>query len=281
LIEKKLSLLSSSSALKVSSSHFDKLITDYDNPKANITFTSDVGIKMDINIEIDKKNDVLTYVDFYYNNTKIYYGNLDPRQLTLLVDGYRQHVTKLAKDRSAASAITLSWSTLKDPKSLIKIFSKIAKIKKVLRRYHDIRLVNVFTIIKDDASHNQKNNKILARTTIELDADIITIIPPELLLQNTNETSFLFSLHSANIHLANYLFLYPIMRIFVIVKLAKYILRILSIPLWIAFSIFIFPKGVGVFYEYIFSIVNFIGIPALLFRLVPKIMSYIIKKKLT
>jgi hypothetical protein len=235
---------------------------------------------MDINIEIDKKNDVLTYVDFYYNNTKIHYGNLDPRQLTLLVDGYKRHVTKLAKDRSAA-AITLSWSTLKDPKSLIKIFTKITKIKKVLRRYHDIRSVNVFTIIKDDVSHNQKNNKILARTTIELDADIITIVPPELLLVNTNEADFLFSLHSANIHLANYLFLYPITKIFVVVKLTKNVLRILSVPLWIAFSIFIFPKEVAAFYQYIFSIINFIGIPALLFRLVPKIMGHVIRNKLT
>jgi hypothetical protein len=278
LIEKKLSLLSSSSALKVSSSHFDKLITDYDNPKANITFTSDVGIKMDINIEIDKKNDVLTFVDFYYNNTKIYYRNLDPRQLTLLIDGYKQHVAKLAKDKSAA-AFTLSWSTLKDPKSLIKIFTKITKIRKVLRRYHDIRSVNVLTIIKDDASYNQNNNKILARTTIELDADIITIIPPELLL-TTNEAAFLFSLHRANIHLANYLFLYPITKIFVVVKLTKNILRILSVPLWIAFSIFIFPKALFTDYNYIFSIINFIGVPALLIRLVPKIIGYIIRNKL-
>jgi hypothetical protein len=231
---------------------------------------------MDINIEIDKKHDVLTYVDFYYNNAKIYHGNLDPRQLTLLVDGYRQHVTKLAKDKSAA-AITFSWSILKDPKSLIKIFTKITKLKKVLQRYQDIRSVNVFTIIMD----TPQKNKILARTTIELDADIITIVPPELLLLNTNEIDFLFSLHSANIRLANYLFLYPIMKIFVVVKLTKNILRILSIPLWIAFSIFIFPKGIGIFYEYIFSIINFIGVPALLFRFVPKVMGYIIRNKLT
>ena len=149
----------------------------------------------------------------------------------------------------------------------------------MLRRYQDIRSINVFTIIKD-ASHNQKN-KILARTTIELDADIITIIPPELLLLlNTKEVNFLFSLHSANIRLANYLFLYSIMRIFVIVKLTKNIFRILSIPVWIAFTIFIFPKGVGLFYQFIFSIINFIGVPALLFKLVPKIMGYIIRKKL-
>jgi hypothetical protein len=151
----------------------------------------------------------------------------------------------------------------------------------VLRRYHDIRSVNVFTIIKDDASYNQKNNKTLARTTIELDADIITIIPPELLLLNTNELDFLFSLHSANIRLTNYLFLYPITKIFVVVKLTKNILRILSVPLWIAFSIFIFPNKLELFYQYLFSIINFIGIPSLLFRLVPKIIGYIIRKKLT
>lgn len=271
------SLTSPSSALKVASSPLDKLITDYyENLRANISFTSDIGIKMDINIEIDKKNDVLTYVDFYYNNTKMHYRNLDPRQLALLVDGYKQHVTKLVNDRSAAAIATLSWSNLKDPKSLIKIFTKISKIRKVLRRYHDIRSVNVFSIIIDTF---QRDN-ILARTTIELDADIITIIPLGLLL-NTDEAYFLFNLHSANIRLANYLFLYPIMRIFVVVKLTKHILKILSIPLWIIFSIFIFPKELGLFYQYIFSIINFIGIPALLFRLMPKIISYIIRNKLT
>jgi hypothetical protein len=76
------------------------------------------------------------------------------------------------------------------------------------------------------------------------------------------------------------LFLYPIMKIFVVIKLTKNILRILSIPLWIAFSISIFPKGLGLFYEYIFSIINFIGVPTLLFILVPKIIGYIIRNRL-
>ena len=149
---------------------------------------------------------------------------------------------------SARHQPILSWSSVRDIKSLVRLPVKIQKIEEVLKRYHDLRSVNLFTV---DAFQN----KILARTTIELDADIITIIPPELLIMN--QPDLLMKLHSANICLANYLFLYPMTKIFVIVKTMKNILRVMSIPLWIVVSMIIFPSKI-ILNDYLFTIINFV-----------------------
>ena len=270
-------LLFSQTTVKVSSlSSLDRLVINYDNPKTKVTFTSDIGIKMEVDIKIDRKNDVLIHIDFYYKNAKIQYRKLDKGQLTILVNAYREYIIEFAKKRSD---ITFSWSLLKDPKLLAKVFTKITKVRKILQRYSNIRSVNVFTIFIDVSSSHLKQDYILARTTLELDADIITIIPPELLLLNADQINFLINLHSINVSLANYLFLYPLTKIFTTVKLIKNISGILSIPLWIVLTIIILPKDILT--NYIFSIINFLGIPALLFRLVPKAVGLLVRSKLT
>lgn len=108
-----------------------------------------------------------------------------------MVDAYHQYIsTKLSNGHLSI----LSRSRLKDIKLLGKLFRNILKISKGLERYRDLRAVNIFTFDKFQ-------NKILARTTIELDADIITIINPELL--NTNSVDIFMNLHRANVRLAN------------------------------------------------------------------------------
>ena len=75
-------LLLSSARVKVSSiSSFDQLIINSDSPSVKVTFTSDVGTKMEVDVKIDQKNDVLTHINFYYKNVKIHYGKLDRGQL--------------------------------------------------------------------------------------------------------------------------------------------------------------------------------------------------------
>lgn len=249
-----------------SSSSFEEIITDY-HPKAAVSLTSDIGIKMNINIEINQNNSIIIYIEFLYKDMKVGYRSIDPRQLYLLVNEYGQYITKLSSKHKSI----LSWSFIRDIKSLSRLSAKIQRIKKVLKRYRyeDLRSINVFTI-------DAYQNRILARTTIELDADIITIIPQELL--NMNQTNPFLRLHSANVSLANYLFLYPITQILIIIKILKNIIRVLAIPLWIIFSMIIFREKV--LNEYFFTILNFVGIPAILFRFIPKITEYIIRHKL-
>ena len=256
------------STINISSSSFDEIITDY-YPKASITIISDIGIKMTINIEINQKNNIATYIHFSYNNVSVHYGRLDARVLSLLVEAYHQYVnTKLSNSHVSI----LSRPRLKDIKSLGKLFRNILKISKVLERYQDLRAVNIFTLDKFQ-------NKILARTTIELDADIITIIHPELLY--TNSVDIFMNLHSANIRLANYLFLYPLTKTFAVIKAIKNIARIISMPLWIILSATIFPsKMISNDYHYLFMIFSFIGIPAILYKFIPKIMAFIIRREL-
>jgi hypothetical protein len=262
--------------VKVSSlSSLDQLIINSDSPSAKVTFTSDIGTKMEVDVKIDQKNDVLIRINFYYKNVKIHYGKLDRRQLTILVNAYREYNIEVAKKRAH---VDFSWSLLKNPRLLAEIFTKITKVRNVLQRYSNIRSANVFTIIMDVSVKHFRQDYILARTALELDADIITIIPPELLSQKADEISFLMNLHTTNVILANYLFLYPLTKIFAAVKLTKNLLRILSIPLWIALSAIIFSKSITT--DYVLLVINFLGVPALLYKLVPKIISLLVRSKL-
>lgn len=257
------------STISISSSSFDQIITDYYS-KASITIISDIGIKMTVNIEINQKSNIATHIHFYYNNVEIHYRRLDARLLSLLVDAYHKYIsTKLSNGHVSI----LSLSRLKDIKSLGKLFRNILKISKGLERYRDLRAVNIFTFDKFQ-------NKILARTTIELDADIITIINPELL--NTTSVDIFMNLHRANVRLANYLFLYPLTKSFAAIKTIKNIARIISIPLWIIiFNSAILPsKIISNDYNYLFMIFSFIGIPAILYNFIPKIMAFIIRREL-
>jgi hypothetical protein len=240
-----------------------------------MTFTTDIGTKMEVDVKIDQNNDVLMHIDFYYEGAKIHYRKLDMRQLTILVNAYREYIIEVVKKRSQ---ITFSWPLLKNPKLIAGIFTKITKVRKILRRYSNIRSVNVFTIFMDVSAQHFQRNYIMARTALELDADILTIIPPELLLQNTDEIKFLMNLHTTNVSLANYLFLYPLTKIFVAVKLVKNMLRILFIPIWIILSLIIFPKSIIT--DYIFLVINFLGVPVLLFKLVPKVIGLVVRSKL-
>ena len=192
-----------------------------------------------------------------------------------MVNAYKEYNIEVAKKETH---VDFSWSLLKNPRLLAEIFTKITKVRNVLQRYSNIRSANVFTIIMDVSTQHFRQDYILARTALEIDADIITIIPPELLSQKADEISFLMNLHTNNVILANYLFLYPLTKIFMAVKLAKNMLRILSIPLWIALSAIIFPKSITS--EYVFLVINFLGVPALLYKLVPKVLGHVIRSKL-
>ena len=196
-----------------------------------------------------------------------------------MVNAYREYIIEVTKKRPHTA---FSWTLLKNPKILAQVFTKITKVRKVLQRYSNLRSLNVFTIIMDVSAQHFRQDYILARTSLELDADIITIIPPELLSQNADEIGFLMNLHTINVSLASYLFLYPLTKIFAAVKLIKNILKILSIPLWIILSLIIFPKSIITDYvfDYVFLVINFLGVPALLFKLVPKVIGLVVRRKL-
>jgi hypothetical protein len=138
--------------------------------------------------------------------------------------------------------------------------------------------MNLFTIYGYGS-----DNDFLARTPIELDADIVTIIPQHLL--NLSQREVFVNLHKTNVTLANYLYLYPVIRVFKFIQYFKSLIRIASVPAWIILSVIFFPQSLNsspdkYLYYSIYSIVNFLGIPALLLKFIPKVIGYIIKREM-
>ena len=101
----------------------------------------------------------------------------------------------------------------------------------------------------------------------------------------------LLNLHSINVLLANYIFMYRVSKFFSIIKTMTNMTRITSILLWIISTAIPFYSSqqsvlsaslnnLNLFYTVLYPILNFIGIPALLFKFIPKIIGYIIRYRI-
>ena len=142
----------------------------------------------------------------------------------------------------------------------------------------------MYTNIKNAKKDGNDTYYTMARTTIELDADIITIIPKDLLIDNnSNNHKLLLNLHKCNIHLSNYLFLYPLFRIIIAIKTVKYALSLLPAPIYVILYSILSGKTISesTLYELIAFITSSICIPAILFRVISKnIFPFILNKLL-
>jgi hypothetical protein len=269
---------SSSSSVIVSSS-FDKIIAD-ELPNANVRITSDeFGLTMNINIEIEQNSNIfMARVDFFYKNLKIDFLKVDESILAFLINEYQLYVTKLAKEKKQIPS-TETWNR----KSISHTIKNIRRVRKIAQHlFQDLRSINVYTI------HGLKGS-VVARTTIELDADIITIMQPELIGISTKNS--LLNLHSINVVLANYMFMYRISKFFSIIKTMTNMTRITSMLLWIMSTAIPFYSSqqsvlsaslnnLNLFYTVLYPLLNFIGIPALLFKFIPKVIGFIIRSRI-
>jgi len=268
-----------SSSSAIVSSSFDKIIAD-DLPNANVRITSDeFGLTMNINIEIEQNSrNFMARVDFFYKNLKIDFLQLDENILAFLINEYQIYVAKLAEEKKPNPSIE-TWNS----KSVSQTIKNIRRVRKIAQHlFQDMRSVNVYTI------HGVKGS-VVARTTIELDADIITIMQPELIGISTKNS--LLNLHSSNVLLANYIFMYRVSKFFSIIKTMTNMTRTTSMLLWIMSTAIPFYSSqqsvlsaslnnLNLFYTVLYPILNFIGIPALLFKFIPKIIGYIIRYRI-
>jgi hypothetical protein len=278
----------------VSSTNFDTLISKH-HPKANVTFTiPDLEIKMDILFEMnpnkDKKdntNKIILSIKFYHKDREIDYSDIYESQFIELINAYSKYVIDLGKknininiQKKHLSFNLISILTnLKSLRNKLNIILKLKEIKKVLEQYQNLKAVDMYTNIKSRKKvDNDSNNIIIARTTIELDADIITIISKDLLLENNsnNINNQLLSLHKSNVYLSNYLFLYPLFRIVIAVKTVKYVTSLLPAPITAPVYTISYPSLIGPIPSpptpefYIPFILGSIGIPAILFKVISK-----------
>jgi hypothetical protein len=280
-------LLTSNKKVKVSSTNFDDIILKY-KPKANINFTIiDSGIKMDIDFEVSQNkekstgiyNKVVLSVKFYLDDNETDIKHIDREDIVVLVKAYQQLINTMVektKKHSLFSKQRLQEFLL----SLVKlnIVLKINEVKGVLSRYQYLRAIDVVSLYRINL---KEDSKPIAKTIIELDADIITILPNDFQkLENEADIHSLLSIHRLNLGLANYIFLYPILRISKIIKHATGIARKGSLILSLVAGFGLY-QSTGFDPNYVpYSALYLVGAPAMVYQFVPKIMGFIIKNKL-
>jgi hypothetical protein len=217
------------------------------------------------------------------------YNAIDPTQIAILSSTYDEYVKSLVAkklDYSTNLSSTPSLRYIVD--SMKNIVAKARTIKPLLQRYKNLKYVNIYTSssalgLSGNNAGSNGHYEMLVRTTIELDADILTITPESLLV--LPDINNFLRLHRTNVFLANHLFFYPIMRIFAALKIISNIIRMLSVFIWILstylLGFILFPDQVYSDPEkLIYSIINFIGIPTVIFRLIPKLLGRIIGGKI-
>lgn len=124
---------------------------------------------------------------------------------------------------------------------------------------------------------------VFARTTIELDADIVTIIRPELTAYMNNQKNiYLLLLHSYNLYLANHVFLHRINKFSSMLKTLTNTVKVISASIWLIpnLSYLLISSNhlfTGDLVGILVQIINLIGIPATLVWFIPKIVRYIVK----
>lgn len=275
----------------ISITDLDDILTT-DRPKANIILhNAHFDIRIEISLEMmPESTAIMIYIDFYYGNRRTAYNEIDPAQIAILSGLYDEYVKDLVAkklDYSTSLSSTLSLSYIAN--SVKNVVSRMRTIRPLVRRYENLKCVNIYSLSsalylsRNNADNNGYYNTSV-RTTIELDADILTIIPENLLL--LPDINNFLRLHRTNVFLANHLFFYPIMRTFAVLKIISNIIRMLSVFIWIIstylLSFILFPDQVYSDPEkLIYSIINFVGIPTVIFRFFPRVLGRIIGSKLS
>ena len=138
--------------------------------------------------------------------------------------------------------------------------------------YQELHSINIFTCYR-----YKDKEEIIGRTTIELDADILTIIPAWLLRHE--KVHLLCDLHMENVFLSNYLFLYPIQKLFAKARLLKESVGWILAQIWIGFSYANLDLNpyMDIVNSFFFTL-DYMGIPILIIQIMPRIIGYFLKK---
>ncbi len=239
-----------------------------------IAISNEFGLGMIITIEINQKNEYMVRIDFFNKTTrnKIDVDTLQEDDLLDLITKYRLYVNQLSENANSFS----SKDTL-NIKSKLTSIKNVTKIKVIAQRlFQELRRMDVYTI-------DGPRDIVFARTTIELDADIVTIIRPELIAyMNTQKNSYLVLLHTCNLYLANHLFVHRINKFSAMLKTLTDTVRIISISVWLIpnLSYLLISSHhliSGDLVAILVQIINLIGIPAIMAGIIPKIIGYIVK----
>jgi hypothetical protein len=273
--------------LTTTTSSSSKLTISDDQASADISVDTIRELKMSINMKVQDNNNFLTRIDLYYRGNTVDLAKIDEKWVSLLIVEYYNlvnNVNKIIIDHEPKEKEIFSY---------MKPINIINNITNILETARDIfRNAHVLNIDTEDGFREI----IFARTRIELDADILTILKPDFLkIRRLN--SFL-ALHNLNVNLANNIFRRRLYDLFSSIKNLINMARIVAVLVWLSISLYALS---GTYIEVIHNIVNgnidtesfigfivlildLIGGPYILMRLLPNLIGrfvlYEIRKQL-
>lgn len=264
-----------------------KLTISDDQASADISVDTIRELKMSINMKVQDNNNFLTQIDLYYRGNRVDLAKIDEKWISHLIVEYYNLVINLNKSIIDHKS---KKKEIHNYKQLICIINNVIRILRTARSI--FRHAHVLNIDTEDGFREI----IFARTRIELDADILTILRPDFLIIS-RANSFLV-LHNLNVNLANNLFRRRLYNLFKSIKTLINAARIAAILVWLSMSLYALS---GTYIEAIHNIVNgnignqsliqlillildLIGGPYILWRFLPnligRIMLHEIRKQL-
>jgi hypothetical protein len=244
------------------------------------------GFSMNVAIQIDKSKkswEYNAYTDFFSEQTHMDPGIISDKIILKLMLKYKTSVSD--------SIIGVNYGTscakkVEAKKSLISTVITSAKgLEHIGKFLEEPRTTTLCTI-------DHYNNQMIAKTTLKLDADIVTIISSDILSNQILARPFLL-LHSYNLLVAYGLLGHQLKEFSKILALLKYIIRVLCFfPSVISFLVSVFqglPHGSLpiIASSSVVTAILYVYAPRYLFRYVPKlfkiaprILGYLIKRKL-
>jgi hypothetical protein len=229
---------------------------------ANISNTD--GYRMNICITRDEQKDFRASVNFFFKESEIQHTSIDDNIVSELICSYNRYLLELllskqGSDEERHPNVTGGKDSALEPLSDL---------------YQDIQIENnIYTL-------DGINNKVIARTKIELDADIMTILPTYKL---DRKVAIFLRIHSCNIYLANQLLSYRIKKFCHNIRMINNLARIgtASIPFFPYLSpeisknilnIGTSPQDIYVILTPIISYLLWRFAPKILWRFAPKIL---------
>jgi hypothetical protein len=268
------------------SSSSSKLTISDDQTSVDISVDTRRKLKMIVHMKMHSNNTFLTRIDLYYSGNRIDLAKIDEKWISFLIVEYYNLIFNLNKSIDHEP----KKKEISDYRQLISTINNITSILQTARSiFHNAHVLNIDT-------EDGFREIIFARTRIELDADILTILRPDF-LKISRVNSFLV-LHNLNVNLANNLFRRRLYNLFTSIKNLINTARIAAVLVWLSMSLYTLS---GTYIEVIHNIVNgnidtqsviqlivlildLIGGPYILWRFLPnligRIMLHEIRKQL-
>jgi hypothetical protein len=253
-----------------------KLTISDDQASADISVDTIRELKMRINMKVQDNNNFLTRIDLYYRGNTVDLAKIDEKWVSLLIVEYYKlvnNVNKIIIDHEPKEKEIFSYM------KLINIINNITNVLQTARSI--FRNAHVLNIDTEDGFREI----VFARTRIELDADILTILRPDFL--KVSRVNTFLVLHNLNVNLANNLFRRRLYNLFTSIKTLINMARIVAVLVWLSISLYALS---GTYIEVIHNIVNgnidtesyigfivlildLIGGPYILMRLLPNLIG--------